>query len=101
MRISILISSADNILKVFLDDENRTFTINSKHIQDVNLDEFASKVLRIISSWENEYKNTNVFDAEQFCVKVEKDGKEYNYKGFGSYPDNYIYLKSLIYGVGR
>lgn len=101
MKISILISSAENNLKVFLDDEKRIFTINSKNVQGINLDEFASKVLRIISSWKNEYNNRNVFDTEQFNVKIEKDGKEYEYKGVGSYPDNYVYLKSLIYGVDR
>ena len=95
MKIEIVTQSLKSLTKIFLDDEKRIFTINSVS-KNIDIDKFASVLLRIVSSWKEKYENDMVVDGLKYEVHIDKDGKKYNFYGNNSFPVNFYEFTNLI-----
>ena len=88
MKITVSVFNMYKSRYIVLDDEKNEATFNGKKVE-LDIPPFASKLLTIISSWDNRMVNDMVLDGESYSVKVEKDGKVYNYEGRNKFPLNY------------
>lgn len=96
MQIKISLKSIKSKREIFLDDEKKIFLVDSQP-KDININKFASKLLRIVSSWEERYDNDlNVIDGLIYEINITKDDKNYNFYGENKYPKNFYEFSSLI-----
>ncbi len=98
MQISIKLQSLSKNLNIFLDDEKKVFKVDDVD-KKINIDMFASKLLRIVSSWKNEYNSLPSVDGLYFEVNVDKDGKQYRFSGQNEFPKNFWEFTSLVRSV--
>ena len=95
MQITIKLQNLKGETKIELDDEKRTFTINGKE-KNVDVDRFASRLLRIVSSWEEKYENDRIIDGLTYEIEILKDGENYNFYGRNSFPKNFYQFDMLL-----
>ena len=74
-------------------NENEIY-LNNKKYQIT--DEFKKKLLRILSTWKSQSKNTNKIDEEEYKITIRTKANEEVIKGKGSYPHNYNELFRLL-----
>ena len=72
MQISIILTNLRGNTKILLDDEKKSCTVNGEE-KNVNVDKVASRLLRIVSSWEDSYINPLIIDGLTYEVKIIKD----------------------------
>mgnify|MGYP005758208565 FL=1 len=95
MQITVKLQNLKGEKKIFLDDEKRVFTVNGKD-KSVDIDKFASHLLRIVSSWEERYENSRIIDGLTYSVEILKDGKTYNFYGKNNFPKNFYQFSALV-----
>ena len=95
MKITLTTRSLTNSVYLTLNDETNEAKLNGNKIS-IDIQRFSSRLLTIISSWAPKMINTNILDGLSYSVKVEKDGKEYNYKGSNKFPDNFREFTNLL-----
>lgn len=95
MQITIKLQNLKGETKIFLDDEKRIFTVNGKD-KVVDIDRFASHLLRIVSSWEERYENNMIIDGLTYEIEIQKDGQTYNFYGRNNYPKNFYQFDMLL-----
>ena len=95
MKISLSIWNIRSITSLSLDDIANTATLNGKNIE-LNIPEFASKLLTIVSSWDSEMINHNILDGVEYRLKIEKDNKIYQYIGRNKFPNNFHDFLKLL-----
>lgn len=95
MQISIILTNLRGNTKILLDDEKKSCTVNGIE-KNVNVDKVASRLLRIVSSWEDSYINPLIIDGLTYEVKIIKDGKTYTYYGSNDFPKNFHQFTALI-----
>ena len=92
--IQIIIDSKTENIDIYIDVVKETIIINNKE-QKIT-EEKIDDLIRIIRTWDNVYKNSNVIDSETFFIKIDTNNGTEIIKGNGEYPDNYILLKEWI-----
>ena len=95
MLITVILKNLKGTKKIILNDINKSCIVNDKK-KNINVDMFASKLLRIVSSWEEVYENPYIIDGLSYEVKIEKDGKTYNYYGKNDFPKNFHQFTELL-----
>ncbi len=88
MKITVTVFNMYKSRHLTLDDEKNEAVFNGKKIE-LDVPPFASRLLAIVSSWDNRMVNNMILDGESYNVKIEKDGKVYNYEGRNKFPANY------------
>lgn len=78
-----------------IDSEKNEAKLNGK-AKEMDIEKFTSKLLTIVSSWEEKMINPFVLDGLEYSVEIEKDGKNYKYEGKNSFPDNFEEFAALI-----
>lgn len=97
MKILVTLTNLYNSIALKLDCEKNEATLNGKQIK-LNVPIFSSKLLSIVSSWDNKMINDMVLDGISYSVEINKDGKRYKYEGRNDFPDNYNEFISLLRG---
>lgn len=89
MKISIQVFGFEKGTNVFVDDEQRVLIVDGIKNDKSNIDEFVSKILRIVSSWDSKYENALSLDESGYKIKIENQDKVYTYTAKGDKPSNY------------
>lgn len=92
--IYILIENITSNLEIYIDISKKIITINNKEKQ-ITIEKIDD-LIRIIRTWNNEYINPKIIDAESFLIKINTDEGIEIIKGHGDYPNNYNLLKEWI-----
>ena len=95
MQISINLRNLKGNTKILLDDEKKVCLVNGKE-KSVDIDRLISRILRVVSSWEDNYINPLIIDGLSYEVKILKDGKTYNYYGQNDFPKNFSQFTTLL-----
>jgi len=95
--LKIMLTINTNVKRVCLkiDYNNKTALFNNKTI-NIDTDYFSSKILQIVSSWDNKMINPKIVDGMKYSVAIQKDGKKYNYIGENKFPNNFNELLKLL-----
>lgn len=91
-------TSLTSNIEINIKIEHQEIILNDKHIK-INTDSFIDKIIRLTSSWKEEYINNVGLDKTSwtFILKM-SDNKSKIYKG-NTLPENYNELKKLLSGV--
>ncbi len=95
MKITVSVFNMYNSRYLVLDDEKNEATFNGQKV-NIDIKPFASRLLAIVSSWDERMVNEMVLDGESYFVKIEKDGKVYTYEGRNKFPVNYRDFVGLL-----
>lgn len=95
MKITVTIRNLSQQVYLTLNDEKNEAILGGKPIQ-LEVAPFASRLLTIVSSWEERMVNDFIIDGEEYSVKIEKDGKNYLYEGRNKFPKNYRDFINLL-----
>ncbi len=95
MKITITLSGLSNFTQLIIDDQKQEAKLNRTKI-NLNIDDFSSKILSIVSSWDKRMVNEFVLDGQEYMVRIEKNNKVYDYYGRNKYPDNYREFITLL-----
>ncbi len=95
MKITVIMSSMTQFKQLVLDDETKKAKLNGEKIK-IDIDDFASKILSIVSSWDARMVNEFIMDGQEYKVKIEKDEKTFEYYGKNKYPDNFKEFTTLL-----
>ncbi len=93
-KIRILITDNAYQKKYIIDLKKNTFTKNDVTKQIVP--DKISDIIKMINTWNQEYKSNNVIDGEEFYIEVITDKNTTTLHGKGSYPSNYADFKTLL-----
>ncbi len=82
-------------MRLYIDYAKNYAELNCKPIEmDTHL--FYRRLVSIVSRWEHDMGGHNTLDGIAYCVKIEKDGKEYVYKGRNRFPFNFGSFMDLL-----
>lgn len=99
MKITVTLQNLTKFVNLEIDDRKNEAKLNGEKIE-LDIPKFASKLLTIVSSWEEKMVNYFIIDGESYTVKIEKDGKVYNYEGRNKFPQNYRDFTTLLKNNG-
>lgn len=89
MKITIQIFGPYKRTSVFVDDEQRVLVVDGIKNNKSDIDEFVSKILRIVSSWDSKYENALSLDESGYKIEIKNQDKVYIYTAKGDKPSNY------------
>ena len=95
MQIIIRIFTIMEITEIKVDTEKNIIIYNDVNV-NYPIDKFTSKLLAIVSSWEEKMINHSVFDGESYEVKIKQNNIVTSYIGKNKFPENYELFKDLI-----
>ncbi len=95
MKITIIMSSMTHFTQLIIDDKTKEAKLNGENIE-IDIDNFANKLISIVSSWEPRMVNEFILDGQEYRVRIEKKGKIQDYYGKNKYPENYRDFISLL-----
>ena len=97
MKATIKITSLNDDINIFANDETNKFIVNGKCIK-TNVTEFIGQLAIITSNWEPFYGDPSIVDGAEFIVEL--TGKtNRRYIGSNDFPLNYDKFTNLIMGV--
>lgn len=96
MKITIDLFGDKKQVKIFLDDNKRIFLMNGEKRESADIDEFASRLLRIVSRWKEKYYDPFSLNFQGYDIDIEKDNKVYSYTARGILPNNFSDFSKLI-----
>ena len=99
MKITIQIFGPYKRTSIFVDDEQRVLIVDGIKNDKSNIDEFVSKILRIVSSWDSKYENALSLDESGYKIKIENQDKVYTYTAKGDKPSNYNEFTECLRGI--
>ena len=89
MKITIQVFGPYKRTSVFVDDEQRVLVVDGIKNNKSDIDEFVSKILRIVSSWDSKYENVLSLDESGYKIEIKNQDKVYTYTAKGDKPSNY------------
>ena len=92
--IEIFINNLWQHRDLFIDVKNNIVKINNNEKKIDPL--LIEQLIRTIRTWDSEYYNSKIIDAEEFIIKVKTSDGTDIIKGKGSYPKNYNTFKEII-----
>lgn len=95
MKIGVRIKSIRRAVSIYLDDEDKVFTINGINCK-MDKEEFKNRLLDIVLFWDEKMIAKGVIDGEEYSVKIKKENNVIEFKGYGKYPENYKDFIKLI-----
>jgi len=93
-KIRVLIIDNTYQKEYIIDPQNNT--ISTKDIIKQIDPETINNIIRMISTWKEEYKSDSIIDGEEFYIEIITDIDTTTLHGKGSYPSNYANFKTLI-----
>ena len=99
MKINVTLQNLTSFTNLEIDDKKNEAILNGKKIE-LDIPPFASRLLTIISKKKEKMVNYFIIDGESYSVKVEKDGKVYEYEGRNKFPKNYRDFINLLKSNG-
>lgn len=95
MEINIHIISSSNITKIFLNTEQNIFLVNNNK-SNIDISTFVSKLLSIVSNWEENLINYSLIDSEYYEISIKENDIQKKYVGNSLMAKNYHVFKNLI-----
>ena len=95
MEIKINVFSKINFFKITANTNSGQFVCNGKNV-NINVNDFAQKLLSIVAFWDENLTLPNVQDAESYLITIIKDGQKLNLTGQGKYPQGYSEFINLL-----
>ncbi len=93
-KIKILVIDNAYQKEYIIDPKENTFSKNGI-IKKITREKIGN-IIKMISTWNQEYKSDRIIDGEEFYIEVTTDKDTTTLHGKGSYPSNYANFKTLI-----
>lgn len=93
--VTIDVDTLEKAMRLYIDYAKNYAELNGKPIE-MDTHRFYSDLVSIVSWWEHDMGGENTLDGMAYCVKIEKDGKEYVYKGRNRFPFNFGLFMALL-----
>lgn len=93
--VTIDVDTLEKAISLYVDYDKNYAELNRKPIE-MDTHRFYSDLVPIVSWWEHDMVDPNTIDGMAYCVKIEKDGKEYVYKGRNRFPFNFGSFMNLL-----
>lgn len=93
--VTIEVDTLEKSMRLYVDYDKNRAELNGKPIE-MDTHRFYGKLISIVSWWEHDAGGRDTLDGMAYCVKTEKDGKEYVYKGRNRFPFNFGSFMELL-----
>ena len=87
-KIMLGVSTLNKTISLTIDYEKQSAELNGEKL-NLEIKPFVRDLTRIVSSWQNEMKESSVQDGISYFVHIKKDGKIYKFDGLNKFPDNF------------
>ena len=95
MKIVVNVFTMHKSTYLQIDTNTKQASLNSKKIA-LDVDLFANRLLKIVSSWENKMINNFILDGISYSVTIDNNGVETKYEGKNKFPKNFQEFTELL-----